>query len=71
MRLHFLINNVFKILSEELNDSERYSSPVDNSLAKMVTKIWNSSSLNDKLIARKDEFLRPENTEALCVKKMQ
>ena len=69
MRLHFLINNVFKILSEELDDSERYSSPVDNSLAKMVTKIWNSSSLNDKLKARKDEFLRPENTEALCVKK--
>ena len=60
---------MFKILSQELDDSEPYSSPIDNSLAKMVTKIWNSRLSNDKLKARKDKFLRPENIEALCVKK--
>ena len=39
VRLNFLINiNVFKIFSQELNDSEQYSSPVDSSLAKMVKK---------------------------------
>ena len=69
MRLHFLINNVFKILSQELDDSEQYSSPVDNCLAKMVTKIRNSRLPNDKHKARRDKFLRPENIEALCVKK--
>ena len=67
----FSEDDVFKILSQELDDSEPYSSPIDNSLAKMVTKIWNSRLSNDKLKAKKNKFLRPKNIEALCVKKME
>ena len=35
----------------------------------MVTEIWNFRLPSDKLKARKNKFLRPENIEALCVKK--
>ena len=69
MKLHFLQNdNMFKILSQKLDDSQQYSSPLDNSLAKMVTKIWNSRLPHDRFKSRKDEFLRPYNIVALCVK---